>query len=112
MTDEHTIQNAIVVAVNKHNCHVFRTNVGKVLTIDHRLFSTGLPVGFPDLTGFKHDNGKIFFIECKNEVGVPRKEQILFHKMLVQYHIIHGIARNVNDALKIIDNELVGYGFK
>jgi len=32
--------------------------------------------------------------------------------MLTNHGIIHGIARSPEDALKIIDEELVGYGFK
>lgn len=32
--------------------------------------------------------------------------------MLTKRRIIHGIARSVDDALKIIDEELIGYGFK
>lgn len=108
---EHLIQSEIIVAVSQHDCHIFRTNVGKVRMSDGRYFDTGLPVGYPDLTGFKHNNGKIFFIECKNAVGRPRKEQINFHQMLTKFNIIHGIARSREDALKIIDEELVGYGF-
>ena len=32
--------------------------------------------------------------------------------MLVDKHITHGIARSAEDALKIIDEHLCGYGFK
>ena len=53
-----------------------------------------------------------FFIECKNETGKPRDVQIKFHRLLQKHNIIHGIARSVDDALKIIDKELVGYGFE
>ena len=53
MTSEHSIQSAIMVAVSKHQCTVFRSNVGKVKTIDGRWFDTGLPKGHPDLYGFR-----------------------------------------------------------
>lgn len=112
MTPEHKIQNDIRVAVSKNNCRIFRTNVGKVRMADGRWFDTGLPKGFPDLMGFRLSDKQIFFIECKNEKGKPRPDQIQFHKFLNQCGVIHGIARSVEDALKIIDEELVGYGFE
>lgn len=112
MTSEHQIQNEIRVALSAHRCTVFRVNVGTVHTNDGRIFSAGVPQGHPDLYGFKWSDGKVFYLEIKNERGRPRPDQIQFHKMLTSHHIIHGIARSVDDALKIIDNELVGYGFK
>lgn len=86
--------------------------MGTVRTADGRIFSAGPPSGFPDLTGFRWSDGKIFFLEIKNAKGRPRQDQIRFHKMLTSHHIVHGIARSVDDALKIIDEGLVGYGFK
>ena len=109
---EQEIQNNIRVAVSKNNCTIFRANVGKVKTEDGRWFDSGLPQGFPDLFGFRHSDGKIFFIECKNEKGRPRKDQIRFHEFLTGKNMIHGIARSPEDALKIINASLMGYGFK
>lgn len=111
MISEHSIQSAIMAAVSKHQCTVFRSNVGKVKTIDGRWFDTGLPKGHSDLYGWRWSDGKVFYIEVKNEKGKPRPDQIRFHKMLTKHHIIHGIARSTDDALKIIDEELIGYGF-
>lgn len=111
MTREQLIQNDIRNAVGMHDCHVFRTNVGKVRMPNGMYFDTGLPKGHPDLYGFKHSNGKIFYLEIKNETGRPRPEQIKFHEMLTHNGIIHGIARSTDDALKIIDEELIGYGY-
>lgn len=112
MISEHEIQSRILVAVSQHRCTIFRSNVGKVKTNDGRWFDTGLPKGHPDLYGFKWSNGKVFYLEIKNAKGKPRQDQIRFHHMLTSHNIIHGIARSVNDALKIVDEELVGYGFK
>lgn len=112
MIPEHKIQSAILVAVSQHHCTIFRSNVGKVKTIDHRWFDTGLPNGHPDLYGFRWSDGKVFYLEIKNTKGRPRPDQIRFHKMLANHHIIHGIARSVDDALKIVDEGLIGYGFK
>lgn len=108
---EHKIQNEIMLALSKHNCTIFRANVGSVKTADGRWFKTGLPNGFPDLVGFRWVDGKIFFIEVKNATGKPRPDQIIFHKMLESHQIIHGIARSVQDALMIVDGGLTGYGY-
>lgn len=108
---EHAIQKRIQLALSKHQCTVFRANVGKIHTPDGRFFSTGLPSGFPDLFGFRWTDGKIFFIEVKNAKGRPRPDQIIFHKMLQSHNIVHGIARSVHDALMIVDGGIVGYGF-
>ena len=108
---EHAIQKEIQVALSQHNCSVFRTNVGKVMTIDQRWFDTGLPQGFPDLMGYRWVDNQIFFIEVKNKTGKPREDQIRFHEFLTSHKVIHGIARSAKDALMIVDGVLVGYGF-
>lgn len=108
---EHSIQSKIQIELSKHGCTVFRANVGKMRTPDGRFFSTGLPSGFPDLSGFRWIDGKAFYIEVKNATGKPREDQIRFHHMLTSHGIIHGIARSVDDALMIINGGLVGYGF-
>lgn len=36
MLSEHSIQSAIMVAVSRHRCTVFRANVGKAKTADGR----------------------------------------------------------------------------
>ena len=66
-SEEHSIQKEIQVALSQHKCSVFRTNVGKVMTIDHRWFDTGLPQGFPDLMGYRWVDNQIFFIEVNLE---------------------------------------------
>ncbi|CAJ2234996.1 hypothetical protein CPR18618_PPKEINIP_00887 [Companilactobacillus paralimentarius] len=109
---EQEIQNDIRVAVSLDNCKVFRANVGSVRLPNGKFFQTGLPNGYPDLHGYKISNGKIFYLEVKTPTGRPRPDQIQFHNQLMSDHIIHGIARSPEDALKIIDKELVGYGFK
>ena len=110
--EEHEIQDNIQIEVSKHDCHIFRTNTATVEMKRGGYFRAGPPAGFPDLTGFKHSNGKIFFIEVKKPTGRARDAQRQFHYMLTNHGIIHGIARSPEDALKIIDEELVGYGFK
>lgn len=110
-SEEHEIQKEILVALSQHKCNVFRTNVGKVQTIDHRWFDTGLPQGHPDLYGWRWVDNQVFYIEVKSKTGKPRPDQIRFHEMLQSHNVIHGIARSVKDALMIVDGGLIGYGF-
>lgn len=112
MLSEHKIQNDIRIALSRHQCTVFRVNVGSVKTPDGRFFSAGVPSGHPDLYGFRWSDNKIFYIEVKNERGRPRKDQIRFHDFLQSHNVIHGIARSPDDAVKIVKEGLVGYGFK
>lgn len=111
MTSEHEIQNDIRVALSRHRCTVFRVNVGNVKTADGRFFSAGVPSGHPDLYGFRWSDNQVFYIEVKNERGKPRQDQVQFHRILAQHGVIHGIARSPDDAVKIVKEGLVGYGF-
>ena len=101
MTEEHAIQNAIRIALSEH-ATVFRANVGSGATYDGRHFETGLPKGFSDLFGFRHSDGRIFFIEVKTPTGRLSKEQANFIQQMQNYGAIAGVARSVEDALKII----------
>lgn len=105
-TNEQAIQDSIRVALAEHGYIVFRANVGKVKTADGRFFDAGLPVGFPDLFGYKPDNGKIFFIEVKTKTGRRRKDQVLFANGLRDKNVIYGVARSADEAVKIVRDEL------
>lgn len=105
MTAEHKIQNDIRVAVSHHGCTIFRANVGKVRMDNGKWFDTGLPKGYPDLFGFRHSDGKMFFIEVKNEIGRLRPDQVNFAKIIRYYPVLYGVARSVDDALKIIEGD-------
>lgn len=109
---EHLIQDQIRLALSAHQCTVFRINVGSVRLPDGRFFKTGVPSGYSDLSGFRWSDGKAFFIEVKTKTGRPRQDQIQFHHMLTSHGILHGIARSPEDAIKIVKEGLVGYGFK
>lgn len=102
---EHQIQNEIRVAVSAADCTVFRTNTGTVIMPDGRPFSTGLPKGFPDLCGFRHHDGKMFFIEVKNQHGQLRPEQKKFAAFAQRYPVLYGVARSADDALNIIGGD-------
>lgn len=105
-TKEQSIQDSIRVALAQAGYVVFRTNVGKVKTADGRWFDTGLPTGFPDLMGYKPDNGRIFFIEVKTPVGRRRKDQVNFANGLRNKNVIYGVARSADEAVKIVRDEL------
>lgn len=71
---------------------------------DGRWFDTGLPKGFTDLTGCRLSDGKMFFIEVKNKKGRVRPAQEAFIKKMQDYGLIAGVARSVDDALKIVED--------
>lgn len=103
---EQATQDGIRVALAQEGYIVFRTNVGKVKTADGRWFDSGLPTGFPDLVGYKPENGRIFFIEVKTAIGKRRKDQVLFAKGLQNRNVIYGVCRSAEEAVEIVKNEL------
>lgn len=103
---EQATQDSIRVALAQAGYIVFRANVGRVKTADGRWFESGLPSGFPDLMGFKPENGKIYFIEVKTPAGHRRKDQISFANFLRDKVAIYGVARSADEAVKIVKNEL------
>nr|DAN18769.1 MAG TPA: Nuclease [Caudoviricetes sp.] len=102
LKSEQEIQNEIRVGLTKAGHMVFRTNVGKVKTMDGRWFDTGLPKGHPDLYGFRSD-GQIFYIEVKNEKGRVRPAQEKFIEVVKQRGALAGVARSLEEALEIVD---------
>ena len=103
---EMATQDAIRVALAQAGYVVFRTNVGKVKTADGRWFDSGLPTGFPDLMGYKPENGRIFFIEVKTATGRRRKDQVLFANGLRDKNVIYCVARSAYEAVTAVRDEL------
>lgn len=101
MTREIDIQNSIRLALNDIAV-VFRGNVGKVRMADGRYFDTGLPKGYPDLSGFRKSDGKMIFLEIKNEKGRLSKDQKHFLETMKQYPVIVGVARSAEEAIRIV----------
>ncbi len=99
---EMDILRAIRLALSAHGFCVFRINSGKVKTADGRFFDVGVPKGYPDLTAVK--DGKVYFLEVKNETGRVRPEQTHFLQVMrEQYGCIAGVVRSVEDALKLVE---------
>ena len=98
---ESDIQNSIRLALNKYAV-IFRNNVARVRLADGRVFDTGLPKGYSDLSGFRKSDGKMIFLEVKTEKGKLRKEQIHFLDEMNKYPVIASVCRSAEEAVKIV----------
>ena len=56
--------------------------------------------------GFRPD-GQIFFIEVKNEKGRLRDDQKKFMDAMKKRGALVGVARSVEDAMRIVDGKTV-----
>ncbi|MDW4519816.1 VRR-NUC domain-containing protein [Staphylococcus saprophyticus] len=107
MKSEQTIQNEIIIAVNRLGHRLWRSNAGKVITKDNRVIQL-FPKGFPDTVGFRKTDGKIIFIEVKTDKGRLRPEQEKFRSFIETQPVLYGVARSVEDAIKIIEGDSNG----
>lgn len=105
---EHKIQSDIMLALSKNGFTIFRSNAGKIRTETGQTIML-FPRGTPDLCGFVHKTGQIFFIEVKKENGRLRPDQVRFAKFIAQFPVIYGVARSVEDALAITDEGIKKY---
>jgi hypothetical protein len=109
---EHRIQDEIRIELSKHGL-VFRTNAGSAwggqytnippygnVVLNPRKIEL-LPKGFSDLL-FVGTDGRVAFIECKDDKGRLRPEQERFIAAVKSYGHRAGVARSVEDALHII----------
>ena len=114
MNPETKIQNLILMSLSKAGCLVFRNEsagawVGKVLhkdanqvtLTDARMIRFGLALGSADIIGIA-PCGRFLAIEIKTSKGRPTKEQLRFIEAVNNAGGIAGIARSVEDALKLI----------
>lgn len=117
MANEHDIQSKIRLDFSTQipDGLLFRANVGQAfigsrtrknpdgsLTIfDPRPFNTGLPNGFSDLFGVL-PGGKAIFIEVKTPKGKPSEAQIRFLEAVRRLGCPAGVARSMEDVIKII----------
>ena len=133
MTKEHDLQNTIRLHVSREQLGtLFRANVGQgwtgkvqrmhmtpdtntILLVNPRPFSTGLPVGFPDLFGFVpvtitpdmvgRQVAVFAAVEVKQKTGrvsVKQRDMLAF---LQRQGARAGIARSVDDAARILSGE-------
>lgn len=109
---EHLRQDEIRLALSEHGL-VFRTNAGSAwggqytnvppygnIIMNPRKIEL-LPKGFSDLL-FVGTDGRVAFIECKDDKGKLRTEQERFLNLMRSYGHRAGVARSVKEALAII----------
>lgn len=101
---EHELQNNIRLALGRRGM-IFRHNVGLFKTTDGRTISSGLPPGFSDLQ-YIGDGGVVAFIEVKTPTGRLSTAQRDFLNAVRRYGVRAGIARSVEDAIKIIEGDI------
>lgn len=104
MKSEQQIQNQIIIEINRRGHRLWRSNAGKVITKDNRVIQL-MPKGFPDTVGFRKSDGKFIVIEVKTDKGRLRTEQEKFKAFAEKQNILYGIARNVNDAIQIVEGD-------
>lgn len=95
---ETDIQNQIRLALSKYGI-VIRMQSGNFELKDGRHIVCGVK-GLSDLLFI--GNGKVAFIEVKNQNGKPSKEQLNFISAVHKLGHRAGIARSVEEALEII----------
>lgn len=115
---EHIVQSKIRLALAPHAL-MFRTNAGEFWQ-GQRVYSKefeqpvlinlkkveGLPKGYSDLSGVRRCDGRAVFIECKTSTGRVRPEQERFLAAVREIHALAGVARSVEDAMKIMTEEI------
>ncbi len=83
----------------KRACPQLKSELNKV-----SYFNTGAVKGRSDLSAIK--DGKISFLEVKNERGRPTADQLNFIKQIKErYGCRAGIAHSVNEALAIVEGD-------
>ena len=123
MKTEHDIQNEIRLHLSENGYFTERINVGEGFLINSRImqqiknvcpslktqlekiayFKTGAVKGRSDLSAIK--DGKIVFLEIKNEVGKISEEQSNFIKQMKKRGCIAGVVRSVEDVDKLLNCE-------
>lgn len=100
MSAEHDIQNEIRLRLSELGYCVFRINTGKFKLFDGRWFDVGVPKGFSDLVAVK--DGRVYFIEVKNESGSTSPEQEKFLAVMRnRYGCVAGVCRSAEEAVKL-----------
>ncbi len=99
---EANILNDIMIALSKAGATVWRNNVGALQDKTGRLVRYGLCKGSSDLIGICPD-GRFLAVEVKTNTGQVRPEQVLFIDAVRSKGGRAGVARSVEDALRILE---------
>lgn len=100
MKTERNIQALILMALSEAGCLVWRQDTGAYKAPDGRLIRYGLCKGSSDVIGVAPD-GQFLAVEVKTAVGRVRPEQEAFIAAVRRAGGRAGVARSVDDALKI-----------
>ena len=109
MNQETAIQRRIMLALSKEGCIVWRNetgaaHVGKVIYKKGRMLPFGLCRGSSDIIGLC-PRGRFLAVEVKTPTGRATKEQLNFIAQVKAKGGIAGIARSVEDALGLLQQE-------
>lgn len=112
---ESTLLKHVMLALSEAGATVFRQNVGQAwagkvtrivpdsVRIDGaRPLHAGLCVGSSDIIGWTAD-GRFLAIEVKTKNGRASKEQVQFIESVRRSGGVAGVARSVEDAIKILE---------
>lgn len=100
LKSEANIQNAILIALSEAGCLVWRQNTGAYKDKTGRVIRYGLCVGSSDIIGLT-PSGQFLAVEVKTKTGRIRPEQQRFIDAVNRAGGRAGVARSVEDALKI-----------
>lgn len=102
---ESQIQAEIMLALSNAGHRVWRSNAGSVRNEQGYTIKL-FPKGFPDLLGYRKEDGKFFCIEVKNEKGKLREDQERFAAFANTQPVLYGVARSADEAIQIVENRI------
>lgn len=102
MRSEANIQNDILVALSKAGATVWRNNTGALKDATGRLVRYGLCKGSSDIIGICPD-GRFLAVEVKKSTGRATEDQLRFIDVVRAKGGRAGVARSVEDALRILE---------
>lgn len=100
MNSEANIQNEIMIALSHAGCLIWRNNTGVLKDKTGRPIKFGLCKGSSDIIGIT-PSGQFLAVEVKTATGSIRPEQLTFIAAVQKAGGRAGVARSVDDALKI-----------
>ena len=91
-----------MIALSKAGATVWRNNTGALQDKTGRLVRYGLCKGSSDIIGICQD-GRFLAVEVKTSTGQVRPEQVVFLDAVTRMGGRAGVARSVEDALRILE---------
>lgn len=104
---ERVLQNEIIIELSKAGCLAWNNDTGAVKNAKNGLWvKYGLCVGSSDIVGICPD-GIALFVEVKTPTGRASPEQRNFIAACRRNGARAGIARSVDDSLRIVKGEIL-----